>query len=660
MRVRALTLVLLGACSVPDKQAIEDDAGVDAAIPPGEEGAPNTIITDAPAEFSPVAAATFRFASDIATATFLCTIDGETPLVCASPYTRTLDDGPHTFSVRAVDSLGNSDDTPAEHPFSIDTVTPQTILMDAPPALDNSVMVRFTFDSNERNVVFDCSLDGAAYTLCVSDADVGPVGDGAHSFAVRARDRAGNVDSSPSIHAWNVDTSTPDTQLLTGPAAASGSTSASFTFGSFDAGGGATFQCSTDGGAMADCTSPYELANLTEGPHTFAVRVRDAVGNFDPTPAMRTWTVDLSTPDTMITSGPTGTVPAASAAFGFTATEDDVTYECSLDGAPFAACAAPVSFTNLGQGSHTFAVRASDLAGHTDASPASRTWTVDTVSPDVTFTAAPAEGATSGPRVSFAFTVSEGVAECSADGVAFAACTSPQAFNFAAGSHTFAVRATDAGGNMMTATRTWTVACAAPDGAGAVGLLHLDDTGQTLANATAGPVALLGDTDQPETIDPTATTGRFAGGLLFTSSEEDRVTWPAMGSTSELTVELWVRPDAPGDLFVSGDGRASLQVVAASGSMVRIQATVAGTTARSAPVASGLWHRVLVSAQQPTLRLWVDAARTDAGGLSVATPLALDTVRLGGGSFGGTLDEIWVSQTAVTDDEASLSRYCPL
>lgn len=659
MRVRALTLCLLGACSVPDKQAVEADAGVDAAIPPGEEGAPNTMITDAPAEFSPVAAATFRFASDIATATFLCTIDGETPLACSSPYTRTLNDGPHTFSVRAVDSLGNSDDTPAEHPFSIDTVMPQTILMDAPPALDNSVMVHFTFDSNERNVVFDCSLDGAAYALCVSDAEVGPIGDGAHSFAVRARDRAGNVDSSPSIHAWNVDTSTPDTQLLTGPTGASSSTSASFTFVSSDAGGGATFQCSADGGAMVACTSPYDLANLTEGPHTFAVRVRDAVGNFDPTPAMRTWTVDLSPPDTMITSGPTGTVPAAIAAFGFMATEDDVAYECSLDGAPFAACAAPVSYTNLGQGAHTFAVRARDLAGHIDASPASRMWTVDTVSPDVTFTAAPAEAATSGPRVSFAFTVSEGAAECSADGAVFGACTSPQAFNFAAGSHTFAVRATDAGGNMMTATRTWTVACAAPDGAGATGLLHLDDAGQTLANATGGAAALLGDTDQPETFDPAATTGRFAGGLLFTSSEDDRVTWPAVGASSELTIELWVRPDAPGDLFVSGDGSASLQVIAAAGSMVRFQAIVAGTTALSAPVAAGVWHRVLVSAQQPTLRLWVDAARTDAGGLAVGS-LALDTVRLGGGSFGGTLDEVWVSPIAVTDDETSLSRYCPL
>ena len=534
-------------------------------------------------------------------------------------------------------------------------------MLDAPPALDNSVMVRFTFDSIERNVVFDCSLDNAAFTVCVSDTEIGPIGDGAHSFAVRARDRAGNVDSSPAIHAWNVDTSTPDTQLLSGPTGASGSTGATFTFVSPDAGGGATFQCRVDGGAMADCTSPYEVANLSEGPHTFAVRVRDAVGNFDPTPAVRTWSVDLTTPDTMITSGPTGTVPAASAAFGFMATEADVAYECSLDAATFAMCAAPVSFTNLAQGAHTFAVRARDLAGHTDASPATRTWMVDTVAPDVAFTTAPAEAGTSGPRVGFAFTASEGTAQCSIDAGAFAACVSPLAYNFAAGSHTFAVRATDAGGNMMTATRTWTVACAAPDATGAVGLLHLDDPGQTLANATGGASAVLGDTDQPETADPAAATGRFGGGLEFASAEDDHVSWPAaIAATSELSIEIWVRADTAGTLFVSADDRVTLRAAASGGSMMVIQATVAGITVSSPAVAAGVWHRVLLVVQEPTLRLWVDAVRTDGGGLALGTPVALDSVRLGGGAFGGAIDEVWVGNGALAGDEASLARYCPL
>ncbi len=665
MQVRVLVICVLGgACSVPDKQAADTDAGVDAAIPPGEEGAPNTMILEAPGEFSSEASALFRFASDVSTATFLCSIDGETPIPCSSPYTRTLNDGPHMFTVRAVNPMGDSDDTPAEHPWSIDTAMPETMLLDAPPALDNSVMVRFTFDSNERNVAFDCSLDNAPFAPCLSGAEVGPVGDGAHSFAVRARDRAGNVDSAPAIHAWAVDTSTPDTQLLSGPEGASGSTAASFTFVSPDAGGGATFQCRLDGGTMADCSSPFDLSNLGEGSHTFAVRVRDAVGNFDPTPATRTWVVDLTAPDTMISSGPSGTVPAASAAFGFTSTESEVSYECSLDSAPFAACTSPATFTSLAQGAHTFSVRATDLASHTDASPALRSWTVDTVAPDITFTDAPADASTTGPRVIFAFTASEGAAECSLDGSGFVACSSPQGFNIPAGSRSFAVRATDAGGNATTATRSWTVACAAPDAAGAAGVLHLDDTGQSLANASGGAAGSLGDTDAPETFDPTSATGRFGGGLAFTSSEDDRVTWPAaIGAGSELTLELWVRPDAPSatrDVFVSSDGRVALRVLGDTASTVKFQATVAGTSTTSVPVAVGVWHRILVAVQEPTLRLWVDGARTDAGNLALGTPVALDSIRLGGGSFGGLIDEVWVAPSAITSDEASLARYCPL
>jgi len=302
MRAPGIALALVAAaCSVPDKQPLEadDDGGdVDAMPPdaPGDTGAPDTMITEAPAAFSNQSAAIFRFTADEDGATFTCSIDGESPLPCESPYTRSLGDGGHIFAVRATDAAGNADDTPAEHVWTIDTVAPDTSLTEAPPVADNSVIVHFGFDSNEDNVTFDCSLDGNGYVTCESGDEFGPIGDGAHSFAVRAHDRAGNVDASPAIYAWTVDTSTPDTQIVTGPSAAVGTTSASFTFISPDAGGGATFQCSLDGVAFATCSSPETYSNLAEGEHTFQVRVRDSVGNLDPTPATRTWTVDLTPP----------------------------------------------------------------------------------------------------------------------------------------------------------------------------------------------------------------------------------------------------------------------------------------------------------------------------------------------------------------------------
>src|SRR5690606_229116 len=134
---------------------------------------------------------------------------------------------------------GNGDASPAEHVWLIDTAAPVTTITSAPPAADNSTMVRFEFVSNEMNVSFECSLDGTAFAACRSGEEVGPIGDGAHSFAVRARDRAGNVDASPAIHTWTVDTSTPDTQLLSGPTGPTASATAAFTFVSPDAGPGA-------------------------------------------------------------------------------------------------------------------------------------------------------------------------------------------------------------------------------------------------------------------------------------------------------------------------------------------------------------------------------------------------------------------------------------
>ena len=50
----------------------------------------------------------------------------------------------------------------------------------------------------------------------------------------------------------------------------------------------------------------------------------------------------------------------------------------SLDNAAFAGCASPKSYSNLPDGSHAFEVRATDTAGNVEATPASRTLTVDT------------------------------------------------------------------------------------------------------------------------------------------------------------------------------------------------------------------------------------------------------------------------------------------
>ena len=89
--------------------------------------------------------------------------------------------------------------------------------------------------------------------------------------------------------------------------------------------------------------------------------------------------------------------------------------------------------------------------------------TKDATAPETSITAGPADGSTvnsASATVEFASTEANSTFECSLDGAAFSTCTSPKSYsNLAGGSHAFAVKATDAAGNVDTtpASRSWTV-----------------------------------------------------------------------------------------------------------------------------------------------------------------------------------------------------------
>ncbi|MFT3892402.1 MAG: choice-of-anchor Q domain-containing protein [Anaerolineales bacterium] len=63
---------------------------------------------------------TFAFSSEDGTATFECQIDGTSYAACISPKTYTdLEGGSHTFSVHAIDPVGNVDATPASYTWTV-------------------------------------------------------------------------------------------------------------------------------------------------------------------------------------------------------------------------------------------------------------------------------------------------------------------------------------------------------------------------------------------------------------------------------------------------------------------------------------------------------------------------------------------------------------
>jgi hypothetical protein len=263
-----------------------------------------------------------------------------------------------------------------------DTTAPETTIDSGPSGTVATSSASLAFSSNESVSTFECSLDGAPFAACASPQAYSGLTQGSHSFQVRATDGSGNTDPTPASRSWTVDTVPPATQITSSPPDPSNSTSPSFSFTSDDL--GATYECSLDGSTWAACTSPKAYTGLADGSHTFLVRGRDAVGNVDLAPPMLAWTIDTVPPDTTITTGPQGTATSDSATFTFTSAETPSTFECSLDGAPFAACTSPTSYSGLANGSHTFSVRATDAAGNLDGTPATRTWTVDVAIVDTT------------------------------------------------------------------------------------------------------------------------------------------------------------------------------------------------------------------------------------------------------------------------------------
>lgn len=341
--------------------------------------APVTNIDSAPPVTSTSPDAEFAFSSSEPNSTFECALDTVVFTPCSSPQQYTgLSEGDHTFRVRATDSLGSVDPTPATHTFTIDTTPPETTAS-AAPAGPTRTPPQFTF-SSDPNSTFQCRIGTAPFEACTSPYDVpGTLDDGEHTFEVRATDAAGNADATPESRTFTLDRSAPTT-VFSGATPDEGSTisedSATFDFSSPD--GGSAFECSADGGPYEPCSSGEQMTGLEDGDHTFAVRSRDAAGNTG-NPATRSFSVDVTEPQTQINSGPAGTVRSENVTFTFSSPNGDATeFRCSLDGALFEPCTSPKQYTGLSDGSHTFRVAAGDEAANFDQTPAQRTFTVDT------------------------------------------------------------------------------------------------------------------------------------------------------------------------------------------------------------------------------------------------------------------------------------------
>lgn len=170
----------------------------------------------------------------------------------------------------------------------------------------------------------------------------------------------------------------PETTIDTGPADGSYISSASPTF-TFSSEPTATFECSADGEGFRACSGAGEdaLGPLAEGAHSFAVRATDEALNTDPTPATRDFTVDMTDPESTITSGPKKRTKKRTARLAWEGEDaSPISFECSLDGAAFAPCGTSKTYRRLKRGRHNFRVRGTDAADNLEQAPAVKRWRV--------------------------------------------------------------------------------------------------------------------------------------------------------------------------------------------------------------------------------------------------------------------------------------------
>jgi hypothetical protein len=169
---------------------------------------------------------------------------------------------------------------------------------------------------------------------------------------------------------------------------------------------------------------------------------------------------DSLAPNTSIEAKPPARTNSRTATFSFDSTELGSTFFCKLDGAAFAPCSAP-TYTGLAGASHTLQVRARDIAGNDDLSPASYTWIVDLTKPNTRITLGP-KASTTSRTAKFKFTSTEAGSkfQCKLDAKPWAACSSPKTYSsLKKGRHTLRVRATDKAGNVdaSPASKTWRI-----------------------------------------------------------------------------------------------------------------------------------------------------------------------------------------------------------
>ena len=415
--------------------------------------------------------ATFTYFSQSRFATYRCRLDRDGApgawLSCpgGSVTFGSLRDGSYTFEVRGTDEHGASDPTPAVREFTVSSSGPAVTIESAPPAVAQPGFLSFSFSSPVAGATFECAFDriDAPYlTWRPCDPATGAVlyqpAPGWWSFQVRATDpTTGEVTDPPAEALVRIDRTGPQMTFVDRPAAATTATSATVSFIPDEPTSG-PIVCHLRGRPPVDCSrGRFHADHLSSGRHLLRIRASDGAGNTATT--VLAWTVDRAAPNARFLLHPRRRSDQPVASFLLGPTRFGGGFLCRLDGRPFMVCPRAPAFSELPDGVHSLTVVAVDAALNRSA-PITWTWNQDTAAPITTIESGPPSPTTS-TSATFTFSANEADVSfaCSIDGLGFLPCTSGVSYEgLTQGSHSFAVHAEDAAGNVgPDATWSWTI-----------------------------------------------------------------------------------------------------------------------------------------------------------------------------------------------------------
>ena len=321
----------------------------------------------------------------------------------------------YEFQAHSQDACGHETISPVLGFATVaDTVPPDTSITVGPA--DGATLcastATFTFTGTDNytqaaNLRYQYRVDGGVWSplQAATNVTLTSLSDGSHTFEVAAVDEAGNVDATPALVHFTVDTAAPVVSALA--ANVQSLTSAAVTWTTDKPATsqvefrvqGTTPWTSTAIDSTLVTAHSTALSGLTVNTlYEYRVHSTDACGH-ETVSAIQTLStgIDSTPPTTSLTSGPANGAVSCAATVTFTYTgTDNVTpasglrYETSLDGSAFSSPStnATLTFSNVADGPHTFIVKAVDQSGNVDLTGVTIHFTVDAVAPVINAVAA--------------------------------------------------------------------------------------------------------------------------------------------------------------------------------------------------------------------------------------------------------------------------------